>query len=103
MLPAGWNFKAEEAASRVIGKVMYCRFEVGFLLVYLLFRNVCWHCCCFWIYKFDSINVWFIYSNQEIVVQSKVFEFIISLAGMRSKICHKDGITRQDSELVRLE
>ena len=57
MLPAGWNFKAEEAASRVMGKVMYCRFEVGFLLVYLLFRNVCWHCCCFWIYKFDSINV----------------------------------------------
>ena len=57
MLPAGWNFKAEEAASRVIGKAMYCRFEVGFLLVYLLFRNVCWHCSWFWIYKFDSINV----------------------------------------------
>ena len=57
MLPAGWNFKAEEAASRVIGKVMYWRFEMGFLLVYLLFRDVCWHCCCFWIYKFDSINV----------------------------------------------
>ena len=51
------EIRVEEAASRVIGKVMYCRFEVGFLLVYLLFRNVCWHCCCFWIYKFDSINV----------------------------------------------
>ena len=28
-----------EAASRVIGKVMYCMVEVGYLLLYLLFRK----------------------------------------------------------------
>ena len=51
------EIRVEEAASRVIGKVMYCRVEVGSLLVYLLFRNVYWHCGWFWIYKFDYINV----------------------------------------------
>ena len=33
------EIRVEEAASRVIGKVMYCRVEVGSLLVYLLFRK----------------------------------------------------------------
>ena len=33
--------KVEEAASRVIGKVMFCRVVVGSLLDHFLFRNVC--------------------------------------------------------------
>ena len=33
------EIRVEEAASRVIGKVMYCRVEVGSLLVYLVFRK----------------------------------------------------------------
>ena len=33
------EIRVEEAASRVIGKVMYCRVGVGSLLVYLLFRK----------------------------------------------------------------
>jgi hypothetical protein len=70
ILPQGWKMifremqlkdlgeiRFEEAASRVIGKVMYCRVEVGSLLDYLLFRNVCWHYCWFWIYKFNFVNV----------------------------------------------
>ena len=34
------EIRVEEAAFRVIGKVMYCRVEVGSLLDHLLFRNV---------------------------------------------------------------
>ena len=34
------EIRVEEAAFRVIGKVMYCRAEVGSLLDHLLFRNV---------------------------------------------------------------
>ena len=33
--------KVEEGAFCVTGKVMYCRIEVGSLLNYLLFRNMC--------------------------------------------------------------
>ena len=33
--------KVEEGAFRVTGKVMYCRVEVGSVLNYLLFRNMC--------------------------------------------------------------
>ena len=34
------EIRVEEAAFRVIGKVMYCRVEVGSLLDHLLFRDV---------------------------------------------------------------
>ena len=35
------EIRVEEAAFRVTGKVMYCRVEVGSVLNYLLFGNVC--------------------------------------------------------------
>ena len=33
--------RVEEGAFRVTGKVMYCKVEVGSVLNYLLFRNMC--------------------------------------------------------------